>query len=268
MSNELRPPMSVLLGLSKLPPGNGDLGDPHLRQPSRVASRARTDAVERLRSLSRRLMRAEEDERKRLGRELHDQVGANLSALVIGLALIRAELSPGTGALLQKRLAQLEETLHNTMQHVRSVLADLRPTALDELGLVSALRHQAGVLAASTGVKFLVSGREPFPRLGPEPEIALYRIAQEAWNNVLKHADAQSVTVTVQQRGGRAVMRIIDDGRGFDPDALVRGSPSLGIMTMRERADAVGALLEIDASEGSGTRVEVSLELPLRTREP
>ena len=226
----------------------------------RLLSRLQKNSAERLQSLTRRLMDAEEQERKRLGRELHDQVGANLSALLLGLALVRSEVPHEEASLLGKRLADFESILHDTMKHVRDVLSDLRPTALDELGLLSALRHQAAVLTARTGVCFSVHGTEPSPRLRPECEIALYRIAQEAWSNVLKHADATRVTVTLVERSNSLSMLIEDDGKGFEPADRVPGLPTLGLTTMRERAEAIGAVIELDAAPGAG--VHLSLHLP------
>ena len=226
----------------------------------RLLSRLQKNSADRLQSLTRRLMDAEEQERKRLGRELHDQVGANLSALLLGLALVRKEVPHDAASLLGKRLADFESLLHDTMGHVRDVLADLRPTALDELGLLTALRHQAAVLTARSGVAFSVHGTEPSPRLPPECEIALYRIAHEAWTNVLKHAEATRVTLTLVERSGTLSMLIEDDGKGFEPADRVPGSPTLGLTTMRERAEAIGAVIELDASSGAG--VHLSLHLP------
>jgi signal transduction histidine kinase len=225
----------------------------------KLSARLQKDYLDGLRGLSRRLLDAGEQERKRLGRELHDQVGANLSALTLGLELIRNELPQEASSLLAKRLADFEATLHQTMQHVRDVLGDLRPIALDELGLLSALRHQASVLNGRTHVEFLIHGSEPSPRLLPECEIAFYRIAQEAWTNVLKHANARQVRLTLEQRDGRVSMRVEDDGKGFDPAARPPGLPSLGLVTMRERADAIGALLELETSPGTGVRLTLSV---------
>jgi signal transduction histidine kinase len=222
----------------------------------------------RLRSLSRRLMLAEEQERKSLGRELLDRVGSNLSALLLGLELMRSELPPDAARAVSRRLADLEETLQETMEHVRDVLGNLRPTALDELGLLPALRHQAAILTARSGVQFGVSGKEMSPRMTPECEMAFFRIAQEAWANVLKHAHARSVDLTMAQKGGFVSMRIQDDGCGFDAAALPPGSPSLGLAIMRERAEAIGAVLQVDSAAGAGVRLDVGLVRPPNPASP
>jgi signal transduction histidine kinase len=226
---------------------------------TRLLANLQADYLERMRGLSRRLMVAEEQERKRLGRELHDRVGSNLSALLLSLALMRDELPPGAAGAVFKRLSDLEQTLQDTMDHVRDVLSNLRPTALDELGLVPALRHQAAVLAARSGLAFAINGKEFSPRLPPECEMAFFRIAQEAWSNVLKHAHAHRVELTLGQQGGYVSMHIQDDGVGFDPAARPRGSASLGLAIMRERAEAIGAVLQMDGRTGFGARLEIGL---------
>jgi signal transduction histidine kinase len=215
--------------------------------------------AQRLQNLSRRLMHAEEEERKRLGRELHDRVGANLSALAMGLELLRTQLPDDAGGPIARRIRDLQDILLDTTAHVRAVLADLRPTALDELGLLPALRHQAGVLTARTDIRFLVAGSEPAPRLAPECEIAFYRIAQEAWANAMKHSGAQAVGLSITQRDGMVRMVIDDDGKGFEPAELPAGTPSLGLTTMRERAEAIGAVLEVGTALGAGVSVRLSL---------
>ncbi|MDB5860446.1 MAG: sensor histidine kinase [Ramlibacter sp.] len=223
-----------------------------------LANLQRTSA-QRLQSLSRRLMQAEEEERKRLGRELHDRVGGNLSALGMGLELLRKQLPDDHDGAIDKRVDDLQDILRDTMAHVRGVLAELRPTALEDLGLLPALRHQAGVLSARSGIQFPVRGSEPSPRLTPDCEIAFYRVAQEAWSNAMKHSGAHSVALTVSQQRGSITMVIEDDGHGFEPAELSAGTPSLGLTTMRERAQAIGAVLEVGAAVGAGVCVRLSL---------
>lgn len=219
----------------------------------------KASSADLLQSLSRRLIEAEEGERKRLGRELHDQVGANLSAMLLGIELIRNEVPHEAGGRLGRRLVDLEGILHDTISHVRDVLADLRPIALDELGLLAALRHQAGVLSARTGVRFVVTGNEPSPRLSPAREIAFYRIAQEAWTNALKHADCAQVTSTLDEANRCVRMCVQDDGKGFEAGEKVHAIASLGLTTMRERAEAIGAVLELATSPGAGVHLTLRL---------
>ena len=226
---------------------------------TKLLSNLQADYLQRLRSLSRRLMLAEEQERKRLSREMHDRVGSNLSALLLSLALMRDELPPAAAQAVSRRLSDLEHTLQETMDHVRDILGNLRPTALDELGLVPALRHQAGILTTRSGVEFAIEGKELSPRMTPECEMAFFRIAQEAWSNVLKHANARRVALTVGQHGSDVSMRIEDDGCGFDPAAQAPGSASLGLAIMRERAEAIGAVLHVESAPGGGVRLDLGL---------
>ncbi len=223
--------------------------------------------LNRLQQLSRRLMDSQEYERKRLGRELHDRVGSNLSALLMGLKLARSEPGADDSQPLGKRLSDLDSVVLSTMDLVRDVLADLRPTALDELGLVPALRHQAAVLSARTKVEFVVEGCEPSPRLKPACEIAFYRVAQETWMNALKHAHATRVTTTLREEGDRLFMQIEDDGQGFDAAARDEGRPALGLTTMAERAEAIGARLDIESAPDKGVRVTLSVAAQLCRQE-
>lgn len=225
----------------------------------KLLSKLQKTSADRLRNLSRRLMQAEEEERKRLGRELHDRVGGDLSALAMGLELLRMQLPDDGDGPVARRIGDLQVILQDAMAHVRAVLADLRPTALDELGLTAALRHQAGVLTARSGIRFQVTGCEPMPRLSPECEIAFYRIAQEAWTNAMKHSGARCVSLAVAQDGDVVTMVVEDDGQGFEPAELPAGAPSLGLTTMRERAEAIGAVLEVGAAVGAGVSVRLSL---------
>ena len=178
----------------------------------------------------------------------------------MGLELLRKQLPDDAGGPVAQRIGDLQDIVLDTMAHVRAVLADLRPTALDELGLLPALRHQAGLLTARTDIRFPVTGSEPSPRLPPECEIAFYRIAQEAWANAMKHSGAQSVGLAVSQLGTVVRMVIDDDGMGFELAELPAGTPSLGLTTMRERAEAIGAVLEVGTALGAGVSVRLALD--------
>lgn len=231
---------------------------------SKVASAPPLDSclqanyLERLRTLSRRLITVEEEERKRLSREMHDRLGSNLSAMLLSLALMRDELPADARTIVTRRLADLDATLRATIDHVRDILGNLRPTALDELGLLPALRHHAAALTARAEVTFTVTGKLP-GRMAPECEMAFFRIAQEACANVLKHADAHRARIMVKQDTGVLSMVIEDDGCGFDPSVRTPGSANLGLTIMRERAEAIGASLEVDSRPGEGVRVQVGL---------
>jgi len=216
------------------------------------------DYTEQLRRLSRQLFETEEAERRRLARELHDRIGQNVTALNLNLNMVRGELPADT---LQKVGAQLEDCetlLYSTGQLVRDVMADLRPPGLDQLGLVAALTEHARQVAARGGFSATVSGTELAPRLPAEAEIMLFRIVQEALMNVTKHARATEATIALEAAPDKAILTISDNGCGFDAAAkLSRASTSLGMVSMRERAESIGGRLRVESAPGRGTRVIV-----------
>jgi PAS domain S-box-containing protein len=216
------------------------------------------DYAARLRMLSHRLLRVEEDERRKLARELHDRIGQNLTALTLHLKLVRGQLPANCLKRAKPRLDECETTLEQTAQLVRDVMADLRPPGLEELGLAAALREHTRQVADRGGFSAVLSETGALRRLPMETEIALFRIAQEALTNVAKHARASEVTLALEYGPETATLAIADNGRGFDPTA---GSElpkaSLGMIGMRERAEAIGATLRVESTPGRGTRVIV-----------
>jgi PAS domain S-box-containing protein len=225
-----------------------------------AAEKARAEDVKRLRGLAQRLMMVEESQKRLLGRELHDQVGGNLATLGLSLQLIRQQSDAATIAAISPRLEFCEDLLRQTIGAVRSLLGDLRPTALDELGLLAALRQLATAMAKSGLMRFAVEGKEPSPRLGPDSAIALYRIAQEAFTNAAKHSGGSRVHARLSQDAGQVSLTITDDGRWLQQPAAPWQSGGLGLTTMRERAEAVGASLEITTGSECGTVVTVRIE--------
>ncbi|MDH7486386.1 MAG: PAS domain S-box protein [Anaerolineae bacterium] len=216
-----------------------------------------TERQAELRALAIRLAEVEEDERRRLARELHDRVGQNLTALGINLNVLGSQLPPETAAQMRARLADCLTLVEETTGHIRDVMAELRPAVLDDYGLLAALHWYGQRFSQRTGIATMVQGQEPAPRLPPAVETALFRIVQEALTNVAKHAQARQVTVTLEPVDGGARLSIADDGVGFDP--TVRRRAGWGLMTMRERAQAVGGHLRVDSAPGKGTRVVVEV---------
>ena len=214
----------------------------------------------RLRELSRRVVEAEEAERRNISRELHDRVGQSLSALNLSLNLVRAQLPAGVSPAIAERLADAQQLVESSVQQVRDVMADLRPPALDDYGLLAALRTHADALSGRVGMPVVVTGQEPEPRLSTATETALFRIAQEALNNVSKHAHAANVQVHLATLDGVVAMSVTDDGVGFAAGAPSPERPTWGLKTMRERAEAVGATLRIEPAPSGGTRVVVEAE--------
>ena len=218
------------------------------------------DYSARLQQLSRRLMAVEEEERRRLGRELHDRAGANLSALLLSLEMLRRGLPADVLHASASRLDDFEALLRETVVLVRDVLTELRPPAIDEFGLLAALKRHGQRLTERTGIDIRVEGVQPAPRPAAGVEISLFRAAQEALSNATKHAEAKAITVTLRQEDHRVVLTIADDGRGFDVAAHQRGATSLGMLTMTERAEALGGHASVRSAPGEGT--EVTIEIP------
>jgi len=211
---------------------------------------------EELRLLNQRLVEAQEQERTRLAHDLHD------GPLQRVLMLIRECDTAGQGEGFRQRLKQLAAEL-------RSVSTRLRPPMLDDLGLGPALEWLAGEVSALSGGGTRISVRIPDEeiRLAPEAETALFRIAQEALNNALKHAQAQNIHLSLAQEGEEVVLKVEDNGQGFDPQRVSSQltDPHLGLLGMKERARAVGAELTIASRPGEGTTVRVALPAPHRS---
>jgi signal transduction histidine kinase len=223
--------------------------------------RSIADQREQLRALTARLSELQEAERQRLARELHDRVGQNLTALGINLNIIRSQLSPDSSAKAIARLDDAQQLVVETVDRIRDVMAELRPPVLDDYGLFAALRWYAERFAKYTGLIVHVEGRELSPRLPSSIELAIFRITQEALTNVARHARAAHVTLTLTAIGDRAQLVIADDGIGFDPIEHSRPGdrPRWGLMTMRERAEAVDGRVQIESSPGHGARVIISV---------
>lgn len=222
--------------------------------------RERTDQV---RTLLGRVIHAQEEERRRLARELHDDTAQTVATVLVHVGTLRDTLSAGQERLrevLDRTLAQGARTLAD----LRRVIADLRPAALDDLGLIPALRSYAEERLAAVGVKLAFDVVGSPRRLDRPIETALFRILQEAVSNIVKHAGAATALIHLDFRPAWLVVTVADDGRGFEPRrATSAGSwAGLGLEGMQERAELVGARLEINSRVGDGTtvRVEVPLE--------
>lgn len=226
-------------------------------------------ALERSRLLTERLtqqvLTAQEEERRRIARELHDETAQSLATLGIYIdATLAAE--PGTlPPTLNTGLRRIRDVADRTLEGVRTIIADLRPSLLDDLGLAAALRWQVQHRLEALGVRADLQIRGEGRRLPPALETALYRILQEAITNIVKYADASYVEIDLDLSQLDAVTaRIEDDGRGFDP-LLLETTPYLGegvgIFGMRERASLLGGDLQIDSAAGVGTEVRVHIPM-------
>jgi PAS domain S-box-containing protein len=224
------------------------------------AENAQRNAAAQLAALTRRLVELQEFERKELARELHDRIGQNLTALGIDLSIVAATVAPEATDELRARLADSQTLIESTVAAIRDVTSELRPPMLDELGLVQALKWHARAVSARTGISISVHGTESTERPAPETEIALFRIAQEALNNIIKHARANRVEIAVERSGTEHVMSVQDNGVGFETAKERRSRHrGLGMVTMRERSQAVGGRFEVRSIPGSGTRLTVQV---------
>ncbi|MEV7030066.1 GAF domain-containing sensor histidine kinase [Streptomyces sp. NPDC093272] len=209
----------------------------------------------RLYERSRELTIAEE--RSRLAHELHDAVSQKLFSLRLtaqaAAALVDRDPSRAKGELQQVAALAAEAT-----DELRAAVVELRPAALDEDGLLATLRTQIQVLdrAHDARVTFAAGG---FRALPAAQEEALLRVAQEALHNALRHSGAEHVDVTVNRRGGGAVLRVTDDGGGFDPHLTRRAGRHLGLVSMRDRASGVGGTLTVESAPGKGTTIEMEV---------
>lgn len=218
----------------------------------------RKQAEASLRELSRRLLETEEAERRAISRELHDRLGQDLAAAKLNLELIRTALSADSVRTIGTRLDDTLKLVQSMIAHSRNIMAELRPPELDDYGLLAALDSLADTSARRLGIAVRVHGDGAAQRLGSVIEIALYRIAQEALNNVAKHARAGSVDITLASENRVVTLSIADDGAGFD--ATAAAARGYGLRTMRERAEAAGARFDIASHPGAGTRIAVTVK--------
>jgi signal transduction histidine kinase len=234
----------------RVPAGRGDeIGLLAASFNDMAAKIAERDAS--LRQLSKRLLSIQEQERIRIAREVHDELGQALTAMKIDLQQIGRKHSQ-----LQEPLGGVAHTIDEIVELVRRIAADLRPSILDDLGITAALEQQLRRLRESTGITTTLTVSE-------EPEIdmltgaTLYRIAKEALSNVVRHANATAVGISLTLEGGAAVLRIKDNGRGMPP--AVDPNKSLGLLGIRERAELLGGSVTIDSRPGEGTMLTAIL---------
>ncbi|QQA44698.1 GAF domain-containing sensor histidine kinase [Pelagovum pacificum] len=213
-----------------------------------------SEKAEALRALWRRLVDIQETERKRIAHDLHDSAAQSILAATYQLQSIRRRVSDQPD--LERRTTECQRTLDATLNEMKQIIYALRPTLLDEMGLVAALENHAGGLRRITNLKvdMQVIGT-PRP-LTADIELAIYRIIQEACQNCVRHADARKLALVVAFDSDIVTVSIEDDGRGFSEDAAQGG---LGLIGMRERSHAIGAELVLSAIPGTGTRLELRL---------
>jgi len=222
---------------------------------SRRSERAMADYARRLRVLSQQVLDVQENERRNLARELHDEIGQQLTMVKLMLARIAG----------RDKHAELDEALgavSSLMQQVRDLSLDLRPSMLDDLGLVPALRWYADRVARLASIPVQLEIDPDFPRLRPEVETLFFRVAQEAITNVMRHAGATIFGVSVRIHRNIVELRVTDDGGGFNA-ATARSTAlqggSAGLLGMQERAALAGARLDLKSAVGCGTRLRLAM---------
>jgi signal transduction histidine kinase len=231
----------------------------HAQQDAIEAERDRLErAVERrtaqLREPAQHLQTAREDERSLLARELHDELGALLTAAKLDAARIKSRIGSASPEAIE-RLVHLNETLNEGIALKRRIIEDLRPSSLSNLGLMAALEIQAREFRERSGLE-VVCTLEPL-RLEPAVELTVYRLVQEAFTNIAKYARATQVTVSLARRGAMAEIAVSDNGVGFDTSS--HPTTAHGLLGMRYRVEAGGGKLRLDSAPGRGTRVSAML---------
>ena len=209
-------------------------------------------------NFSARLLGSIESERQRIGRELHDNTSHLLATALLKIGLCERQLTSNPTAA-RESLQSAHAMLAQALDQLKAALYDLRPAMLDDLGLAAALRWYVNARAGQSGVE-VVTNLDAGARLPPPFEIALYRVGQEALANAIKHSGASRVEVNLEIKPGYAVLRVADNGKGFDPvEARGRG---LGLLSMRERVGQLGGTFNIVTEPGVGTRVYATVMLP------
>lgn len=212
--------------------------------------------------LLRKVISAQEEERKRIARELHDETSQALTALAVGLETALATLPPGGS---RERLEEARALAVRTLEDVHRLIFDLRPSVLDDLGLLSAIRWYADRHLAPLGIAVRCEFSGLDRRLPPQVETALFRAVQEAVTNIAKHAQAETVLIQCALREGTLTIEVEDDGKGFDPSSLagpVRAGRGLGLLGIRERVELLGGTVQIESSPGRGARIALRVPVP------
>ena len=239
-----------------------EMRDAGHRRARRRAGVELSQAKTRLQALSNRMLEIQEDERRRIARELHDEIGQALTAVKIHLNTAKRRLPEEAASHLEESIRVTEMAL----ARVRELSLDLRPPQLDDLGLVSALRWQIDRQLCKLGIAVNFKAQPDLPRLAPELETTCFRVAQEAITNILRHASATEVEMGLTSENDTLVLTIVDDGQGFDPAAArqraLQGG-SVGILGMEERVTQAGGTLIMESSPGQGARLSARFPLKL-----
>jgi signal transduction histidine kinase len=213
------------------------------------------------RAFAMRLVEVQERERQRIARELHDGVGQNIVGLEMNLSSLFGTITDKETGLPDQRLIDPRSLTSDIKETLRDIIADLRPPVLDDFGLLPAIESLKDKLSNRTGLRISVQGDENMPRLPEFTEISLFRIIQEALTNVAKHAQAENVSIRLEQSDARVRLEITDDGIGFNPDqfSYAKDREAWGLLNMRERVAAINGTLKIESQNRKGTYIVVEI---------
>ncbi|MBI2949304.1 MAG: response regulator [Verrucomicrobia bacterium] len=217
------------------------------------------ESNEQLRALTVYLQYVREEERTRIAREVHDELGQSLTGMKMDLAWLMSRL-PKDQKTLQAKAASMSGLIDATIQTIRRIATELRPGILDDLGLVAAIEWQANEFQTRTGIPCVVTSSVNDPILDQDLNTAFFRIFQETLTNIMRHANATRVEVSFHQVNGRLVLEVKDNGRGIT-EAEIHNTRSIGLLGIRERAGLLGGEVSVRGEDGKGTTVTVGIPL-------
>jgi signal transduction histidine kinase len=237
---------------------SGLIGGLLVQRAQRRRAQARlAESMTQIQTLAGRLITAQEEERRRIARELHDDVGQRVASLAIGLSGLKRRLPDAEGAV-RDELSQLQQQTLSLSKDLRNLSHELHPGALEHVGLIEALRGRCDAVSAEPGIPVRLDVDDGWADVSDDVARCLYRVAQEGLRNIVKHAHATRAQLSLARRDGQVVMRIHDDGRGFEPGAASERR-GLGLVSMGERVRMLGGQLEVQASPNAGTILVVTL---------
>jgi signal transduction histidine kinase len=222
---------------------------------------------ERLRALTASVQSAREEEATRIAREIHDELGSMLTSLKLDLASIRRETVASASdtdlSRVREKLETMMQLVDQTVDTVRRISSELRPSILDDIGLVAAIRWQAQEFEAKSGIACRYDIHLEDVDIDRQQSTAIFRVFQEAMTNILRHAQATRVDISLKKEDNEMVLTIRDDGRGITADEK-SGRQSLGLLGMRERVNLIGGAIDIAGVEGKGTVITVRVASPTK----
>lgn len=219
----------------------------------------------KLRTLANQIIRTGDQERANIARELHDSTAQSLAALLLELSVLAGE---NTEPRLEARIARIRNIVSDVLDEVRLVARTVHPRVLDDLGLVAALQLLARETHERSGVPVTFAGPASLGSINPACASTLYRVAQEALGNAIRHAQATRVSISLAQRHGAVELEVVDDGVGFNTGDVEKRRLGMGLFTMRERAALVGGRLTLQSGPGVGTRVMVAVPVAVTAPPP